>query len=502
MSTAETATEAHLIEAPEAIHADHFVEVSYDDAIPNNVDLSSDKQLLRALETWHPKYLEWWKDMGPEGYQQSDVYLRTAVGVDPGGWAKFDHVKMPLYRWGILLAPKVEGRTIPFGRHKGEPAWQEVPGEYRALLRRLIVVQGDTEPASVEQQRYLGATAPSLYDMRNLFQVNVEEGRHLWAMVYLLVKYFGRDGREEAEALLRRRSGEQDNPRILGAFNERTPDWLSFFMFTFFTDRDGKMQLAALAESGFDPLSRSCRFMLTEEAHHLFVGETGVQRTIEATCAAMNKAGITDPCDVDAIRKLGVVDLPLLQRKANFHMSVTRDLFGGEISSNAADAFSTGLKGRFNEAKLTGDDHVLTDATYPVTRVVDGKLVVEPVPALRAINSRLLDDYIADCQGGINRWNKVIEKAGIGFRFAQPHKGFNRRIGEFAGHRISPAGELLTEAQWQAKCGEWLPNDDDMTFINSLMKPCHERGKYASWIAPPRVGINNQPGDFEYVRID
>ena len=202
---------------------------------------------------------------------------------------------MPDYRWGILLAPKVEGRTIPFGRHKGEPAWQEVPGEYRATLRRLLVVQGDTEPASVEQQRYLGATAPSLYDMRNLFQVNVEEGRHLWAIVYLLVKYFGKDGREEAQALLERRSGQQDNPRILGAFNERTPDWLSFFMFTYFTDRDGKMQLAALAESGFDPLSRTCRFMLTEEAHHMFVGETGVQRTIEATCAAMVKAGHQGP---------------------------------------------------------------------------------------------------------------------------------------------------------------------------------------------------------------
>ena len=233
--------------------------------------------------------------MGPVGYQQSEVYLRTAVGVDPAGWAKFGYVKMPTYRWGILLAPKVEGRTIPFGRHKGEPAWQEVPGEHRALLRRLIVVQGDTEPASVEQQRFLGATAPSLYDMRNLFQVNVEEGRHLWAMVYLLVKYFGKDGREEAQALLERQSGQMDNPRILGAFNEHTPDWLSFFMFTFFTDRDGKMQLAALAESGFDPLSRTCRFMLTEEAHHMFVGETGVQRTIEATCAAMVESGDQGP---------------------------------------------------------------------------------------------------------------------------------------------------------------------------------------------------------------
>ena len=77
-------------------------------------------------------------------------------------------------------------RRIGFGDLKGEAVWQEVPGEFRAELRRLIVVQGDTEPASVEQQRELGHTAPSLYDLRNLFQVNVEEGRHLWAMVYLL----------------------------------------------------------------------------------------------------------------------------------------------------------------------------------------------------------------------------------------------------------------------------------------------------------------------------
>ncbi len=251
--------------------------------------------MLKALEGWHPGYVDWWNDMGPEGFQQSLVYLRTAYSVDPRGWAKFDYVKMPDYRWGILLAPQEENRVIPFGEHYGEPAWQEVPGEYRAMLRRLIVIQGDTEPASVEQQRHLGKTAPSLYDMRNLFQVNVEEGRHLWAMVYLLQKYFGRDGREEADELLRRRSGDADNPRMLGAFNEKTPDWLSFFMFTYFTDRDGKMQLHSLAQSGFDPLSRTCRFMLTEEAHHMFVGETGISRIVQRTCEAMKAAGISDP---------------------------------------------------------------------------------------------------------------------------------------------------------------------------------------------------------------
>ena len=165
------------------------------------------------------------------------------------------------------------------------------------------MTQGDTEPASVEQQRHLGRTCPSLYDLRNLFQVNVEEGRHLWAMVYLLDAHFGRDGREESEALLQRRSGDADKPRILGAFNEKTPDWLSFFMFCFFTDRDGKYQLASLAESGFDPLSRTCRFMLTEEAHHMFVGETGVRRIVQRTCELMREHRTDD------VRKHGGIDL-------------------------------------------------------------------------------------------------------------------------------------------------------------------------------------------------
>jgi benzoyl-CoA oxygenase B subunit len=213
--------------------------IDYNEKIPNNVNLAEDRALKRALEHWQPNYIEWWQDMGPEESQDFEVYLRTAVSVDPQGWAQFGYVKMPEYRWGIFLNPAQQDRKIHFGDHKGEDAWQSVPGEYRANLRRIIVTQGDTEPASVEQQRHLGLTAPSLYDLRNLFQVNVEEGRHLWAMVYLLHKYFGRDGREEGEALLERRSGNEDNPRILQAFNEKTPDWLSFFMFTYFTDRDG-----------------------------------------------------------------------------------------------------------------------------------------------------------------------------------------------------------------------------------------------------------------------
>ena len=474
--------------------------VSYDTIIPNNVGLSGDRKVLKALEKWYPSYLEWWRTMGPDGFQDVPVYLRTAVGVGSQGWAKFDYVKMPDYRWGILLAPAVEDRRIGFGAHKGEPVWQEIPGEYRALLRRLVVIQGDTEPASVEQQRFLGRTAPSLYDLRNLFQVNVEEGRHLWAMVYLLQKYFGKDGREEAGMLLERRSGSEDKPRMLGAFNEETPDWLSFFMFTYFTDRDGKMQLESLAQSGFDPLSRTCRFMLTEEAHHMFVGESGVSRVIRRTCEAMNEAGIEDPFDVDRIRALGVIDLPTLQRKANLHYSLSLDLFGSEISTNAANAYTAGLKGRYHEDRID-DDHVLTDATYPVLKLVDGAPALVDEPALTALNMRLRDDYTENAQKGVTRWNKVIAQAGIDFRLTLPSVAFNRRIGEFRSVEATPDGVLVTPETFAARRDDWLPSSDDGDFVASLMEAERAPGRYAGWISPPAKGIDNRPGDFEYVQL-
>ncbi len=477
-----------------------LINVDYSTQIPNNVGLADDRQVLRGLERWYPGYLDWWKDMGPEGFQDSLVYLRTAISVDPKGWAKFDYVRMPEYRWGVLLAPQEDGRKVNFGQHMGDTAWQEVPGEYRAMLRRLIVIQGDTEPASVEQQRHLGKTAPSLYDMRNLFQVNVEEGRHLWAMVYLLHKYFGRDGREEAEELLRRRSGDADHPRMLGAFNEATPDWLSFFMFTFFTDRDGKMQLESLAQSGFDPLSRTCRFMLTEEAHHMFVGETGVGRTIERTCQAMKQAGIDDPGDIQKVRKLGVIDLPTLQKKLNMHYPLTLDLFGSEISTNAANFYNAGLKGRFEETKID-DDHRLTNSTYPVLKMIDGQIKSVDEPALTALNMRLRDDYTADCAKGVERWNKIIAKEGVNFRLELPHVAFNRHIGEFRDVQASPKGVLLSAADWAKVRDDYLPSAADGEFIDSLMQAVVKPGQYAGWINPPRMGIDNKPGEFEYVKI-
>jgi len=471
--------------------------INYSEKIPNNVNLAEDRALQRALEHWQPEFLGWWKDMGPEGSHNYDVYLRTAVSVDRDGWAKFGHVKMPDYQWGIFLNPTQPNGKINFGEHKGEAVWQEVPGEYRANLRRIVVTQGDTEPASVEQQRHLGLTCPSLYDLRNLFQVNVEEGRHLWAMVYLLHRYFGRDGREEGEALLTRRSGDNDNPRILGAFNERTPDWLAMYMFTYFTDRDGKFQLCALAESGFEPLARTTQFMLTEEAHHMFVGESGISRVIQRTCQVMIELKTDDAAKV---RAAGVVDLETIQRYLNFHFSVTIDLFGADQSSNAATFYTSGLKGRYEETKRN-DDHTLKNQTYRLLNVVDGKLVDQDVPMLNALNEVLRDDYIKDSCGGVERWNKVIEKAGIGFRLKVPHKAFHRKIGSLSEVRISPDGRIVSQGEWNAQVANWLPTEDDRAFVASLMGRVVEPGKFANWIAPPSVGINRQPMNFEYVRF-
>jgi benzoyl-CoA 2,3-epoxidase subunit B len=484
-----------LANAPNSIggESDMTTPTDYSEKIPNNVDLHDDRRLQRALESWQPNFINWWTSMGPTLPTQ-DVYLRTAINVGREGWAHFGHVPMKEYRWGIFLAERNTDRRIAFGAHKGEPVWQKIPGEYRASLQRLIVIQGDTEPASVEQQRNLGATAPSLYDLRNLFQVNVEEGRHLWAMVYLLQAYFGREGRDEADALLLRNSGSEDSPRILGAFNEETPDWLSFFMFTHFTDRDGKYQLGTLKESAFDPLSRTCEFMLKEEAYHMFVGTTGVDRVVERTAQLMVEH------DTDDVTPYGAIGLDVIQKYMNFHFSVSLDLFGSETSTNVANYYTAGLKGRWNEERR-GDDHLLTNDSTRVDAVVDGTIGQNEVSALVGLNLDLRRAYIADCQHGVDRWNKALETAGLPQRLFLPHVSFNRKVGAFAGIEASPTGELLAADAWAAQHDRWLPTDVDKVYVRSLMQPVYEPGKIAAWIAPPRNGINGKPFDYEYVHL-
>jgi benzoyl-CoA 2,3-dioxygenase component B len=470
--------------------------INYDERIPNNVELSTNKTLQRALEHWQPRFLDWWKDLGPAVFQQNDVYLRTATSVDQQGWATFGMVKMPEYRWGIFLADAKPDRRLGFGDHIGEPAWQVVPGEHRSTLRRLIVTQGDTEPASVEQQRALGTSAPSLYDLRNLFQVNVEEGRHLWAMVYLLHAYFGRDGREEAEGLLERHSGDADKPRILSTFNEPIRDWLSFYMFAYFTDRDGKFQLKALAESGFDPLARTCQFMLTEEAHHMFVGDTGIGRVVRRTVEVMNELRTDDPVKV---RAAGAIDLQTIQKYMNFWFSSALDLFGADISSNAATYFAAGLKGRPDESLY--DEHRAEGEL--ALEVPDGRGGVrgETISMRNGMNEVIRSAYIRDCENGVKRWNKIIEKGGLGFELRLPSARFRRSVGSWANQPTDPSGAPISPEAFAGGLPNWIPTPDDQEFVQSLMVPVLEVGKVAAWIAAPDRGINNLPVDYEYVRV-
>ncbi len=469
--------------------------VDYAERIPNNVNLSNDKRLQRALEHWLPAYLDWWNSVGPQVFQNNEVYLRTAISTEPGGWANFGYVRMPEYRWGIFLTDPEPDRVIPGGDHAGKPVWQEVPGEYRNALKRIIVVQADTEPASVEQQRYLASTAPSLYDARNLFQVNVEEGRHLWAMVYLLHAYFGRDGRDEADELLARRAGDADKPRILDAFNQPCTDWLTFHCFTCFTDRDGKYQLGSLAESAFDPLSRTCRFMLTEEAHHLFVGESGLERIIRRSAQLLRDAPNGDA------RAVGGIDLPTVQKYINYWFSYSLDLFGAEVSTNAADYFASGLKGRWREAK-DFTEHSALNQTRAITHVQSGKLVDVDVPLRNAMNELLRSDYADDCARVVERWNKALEDEGLDSRITLPSTRFHRRQGIYSDSHFTPEGELISAEEWERRKDEWIPSDSDREYVQSLMKPVLEPGKFANYIAPPRRGIHGQTVEFEYVRTD
>jgi benzoyl-CoA 2,3-dioxygenase component B len=292
--------------------------------------------------------------------------------------------------------------------------------------------------------------------------------------------------------MLQRHAGDPDHPRILGAFNEATPDWLSFFFFTYFTDRDGKFQLASLRESGFDPLSRTCEFMLKEEAHHMFVGASGIARVLQRTVELMKEH------DTEDIGRFGGIDVATMQRYLNFHFSVSLDLFGAETSTNAANYFAAGLKGRFQEERRE-DDHQLHGATRPVPTVVGGSVGQREAPALSALNETLRDDYVQDCQKGVDRWNRILGE--VGAEVHLPHVGFHRQVGDFSAHRVAPDGMVVNEAAWAAGVDAWLPTDADQRHVLSLMRGVAEPGVMAGWIAPPATGINQRPIDYDYVRV-
>jgi benzoyl-CoA 2,3-dioxygenase component B len=249
----------------------------------------------------------------------------------------------------------------------------------------------------------------------------------------------------------------------------------------------------ALAESGFDPLARTCRFMLTEEAHHMFVGETGIRRIIRRTCELMKEAPGRD------VRELGGIDLLTVQKYVNLWNALSLDLFGGEISSNAADFFASGLKGRADEKKY--EDHLLLEGTYKVRVPEEGRLVEQDVPIRNALNEVLRDAYQDDNQRGVDKWNKILSEEGMDFQLRLPSRAFNRKIGLSSNGHYSPQGEAVSPEEWERRHEEWLPSESDRAYIAGIMQPVHEPGKIAGWIAPPSRGINQKPMEYDYVRL-
>jgi benzoyl-CoA 2,3-dioxygenase component B len=235
--------------------------------------------------------------------------------------------------------------------------------------------------------------------------------------------------------------------------------------------------------------------MLKEEAHHMMVGTTGIDRIVQRTVDVMREH------DTEDVGGLGAIPLPMLQKYLNFHYSVSLDLFGGETSTNVANYYTAGLKGRWLEDRRK-DDHLLAGNSMMVDSLSeDGMIGQTEVSALVGLNTDLRREYISDCQGGVKRWNRILEEAGVKSRFKLPHIAFNRKVGAFAGIEASPDGEQLSAQEWQHRSSAWLPTDVDKTYVRSLMRPVHERGKIAAWIAPPRNGINGQPFDYDYVHL-
>jgi benzoyl-CoA 2,3-dioxygenase component B len=226
----------------------------------------------------------------------------------------------------------------------------------------------------------------------------------------------------------------------------------------------------------------------------MFVGTTGVQRTVEKTAELMKAHG------ADKVLEHGGIPFDIIQKYLNFQYSVSMDLFGSEQSTNAGNYYSSGLKGRWQETRRK-DDHVLVDDSRTMSYVEDGEIRQREVPMLSALNLDLRDEYAADCANGVRRWNQALEDAGLDERLTLPHEGFNRKVGAYASHHLSPDGEILDDPTWEARRDEWLPTPEDRQTVAGLMVPEYEYGRFASWIAPPQTGINDQPVEFDYVHL-
>jgi benzoyl-CoA 2,3-dioxygenase component B len=354
---------------------------------------------IATFDDWVDYFHHWQKD----------------IGYDP---TLLDNYKFET-KLGELHAPEIE-----FGDFKGQPKWEKVtqiPNQsIRDALMNLIVYQGDTEFASVEQQKNLLDTAPTEYDRQALTRVNSEEMRHGWQMCYLLVNYFGDSGKLEARKLLERRAFRGD--RLLGSFNAPVNNWLDFFTYTEFVDRDGKYQLTMLSHSSFAPLAQSVTAMLKEEYFHMFTGHTGLTRILRA----------------------GKIPISIVQKYFNKWLSTAYDLFGTDHSSSAHWAYTWGLKGRMDEHESAG-------------------------PAAKdKLNDMARTHYMAESAQLIEQLNQLIPADQP--KLYAPDLKFNRSIGEFAGKTYSVTGELLSAEAYTRHLAEALPTERDESRLAEIMK--------------------------------
>jgi benzoyl-CoA 2,3-epoxidase subunit B len=318
----------------------------------------------------------------------------------------------------------IETEEITFGHYKGRPKWEnlrQVPTQQmRDALMNLIVYQGDTEFASVEQQRWLFETAPTDYDRKALLRVWIEEMRHGWQMCALLVEHFGHSGKVEAQKMLERRAFE--NKRLLGAFNVDVDNWMDFFTYTDFVDRDGKFQLQMLKYSAFAPLGRSMSYMLREEAFHMGTGNDGLARVVKA----------------------GKVPAWLIQKYLNKWISGSYDLFGTDHSSSAHWAYVWGLKGRYDEPKN------------------------QAAPDLDDLNDYNRHLYRDEVAGLVERISKNLPPGSQ--PLYAPDIKFNRVIGRWAGQKFHPkSGEPMEDKAYEQQLDSLLPTAADKKLLVEII---------------------------------
>jgi benzoyl-CoA 2,3-dioxygenase component B len=448
--------------------------------LPNNIGLDQRSPLTMQLTAYEAKFHAWWHERGPAEFLDLPMRLRVPTGAVTGAeWAAYTVLRPNDYRWGLYSAP-TETEQISFGEHRGHKVWNEAPSEYRMLLLQHICAQADVENAAVEQSRMLTATVPGFVDLENLFQFYLEEGRHTWAMVHLLLAYFGSDGAAEAHALLERMSGDADNPRLLDAFNYPTDDWLSHFLWCFLADRVGKFQVNAVARCAFAPLARAARFMRFEEPLHIAFGVFGLERVLISSARAAQRWG------VDRGFAAGAIPLTVVQKYLNYWVPKNYDLFGDDDSEHAYNLLRAGIRIPRN---FVEDE----EAVVSIDARLGGQIVQTEIAAEWGTNTIMRRQFILEVQKTVDRWNGYLQTMALDFQLYLPHERFGRSFGPCAGLPFDVDGNLL-RGDPEAKRAEYFPTAAERANVRSLMERELRPGHCAPWIAPPRARVDMVPG--------